>query len=46
MSDTKLSILQWNCNGIVAHQEEFKNHLNSNKNKYDVMLTGNLFKTR
>ena len=43
MPDTKLSILQWNCNGIVAHQEEFKNHLNSNKNKYDVICLQETF---
>ena len=32
-----LWILQWNCNGIVAHQDELRKHIAENRNKYDII---------
>jgi len=36
-SNSGLWILQWNCNGIVAHQNELKKHIAENRNKYDII---------
>ena len=36
-SNSGLWILQWNCNGIVAHQDELKRHIAENRNKYDII---------
>ena len=38
-----LSVLQWNCNGLLAHQNEFKNHLAINRDKYDVICLQETF---
>ena len=29
------SVLQWNCNGIIAHQNELRRYLELNANKHD-----------
>ena len=38
-----LNILQWNCNGLLAHQNEFKNYLSVNKDKYDIICLQETF---
>ena len=40
---TPISILQWNCNGIYAHQNELKNYLAVNRNKYYVICLQETF---
>jgi len=40
---TEISILQWNCNGIYAHQNELRNYLAVNRNKYDVICLQKTF---
>jgi len=32
-----ISVLQWNCNGIIKHQNELRNHVCRNSNKYDII---------
>ena len=40
------SVFQWNCNGILAQQNELRRHLELNEYKYDInMFAGNFFKT-
>jgi len=40
---TEISILQWNCNGIYAHQNELRNYVAVNRNKYDVICLQDTF---
>jgi len=35
-SNSGLWILQWNCNGIVAHQDKLRKKT-ENRNKYDII---------
>jgi len=37
------SVLQWNCNGIIAHQNEFRRHLELNPHKYDIICLQETF---
>jgi ribonuclease HI len=41
-SSNGLTVLQWNCNGILAHQNEFVNHLNTRK-QYDIICLEETF---
>lgn len=38
-----VSVLQWNCNGVLQRQTELKNHLITNNNKYDVICLQETF---
>jgi len=38
-----ISVLQWNCNGIIKHQNELRNHLCRNSNKYDIICLQETF---
>ena len=38
-----LVILQWNCNGILAHQNELKKHIVETDRKYDVICLQETF---
>ena len=38
-----LVILQWNCNGILAHQNELKKHIVETDKKYDVICLQETF---
>ena len=38
-----LSIFQWNCNGLLAHANEFKQHLADSKYMYDVICLQETF---
>jgi len=40
---TGIRIMQWNCNGISAHNEEFKNHIAKNPFKYDIICLQETF---
>ena len=40
---TPISIFQWNCNGIYAHQNELRNYLAVNLDKYDVICLQETF---
>jgi len=39
---TQISVLQWNCNDIYAHQNGLRNYLAVNRNNYDVMPARNV----
>jgi len=40
---TQIPILQWNCNGIYAHQNESRNYLAVNRSQYDVICLQETF---
>jgi len=37
------SVLQWNCNGIIAHQNEFRRYSELNAHKHDIICLQETF---